>query len=303
MQPSNIQVDKSMNMKKSLILVFMFLLPFIGVEASEQKSYEIPRTQVIPIKNTETGGQYELYIKLPEGYLENNDREYPVIYFTDAVWHIEILSAATESLMKDVILVGISWQKDIKEDLKKEVGAHVSRFRDYSIRKSNNPEQQAKYQLGQASSHLDFIRNDVIKTIENSYRTDPGSRTYFGYSLSGLFGTYILLAQPDTFKNYILGSPSLWRDIPYLSELGSNAAIKNAALKRKGLNANVFLSYGTLEKKLGVHIEEFITLLKTRNDKSLSLKHVVIEGSHQTAFPMTGVRSVTWLSNLQKVVD
>lgn len=280
-------------MNKRLILLFLFLLPFLSVKASERKSFEIPRTEVIPIQNSQSGGQYELYVKLPEGYSEKKATKYPVIYFTDAVWHIEILSAATEFLMEDVILVGISWQKDIKADLKKEVGAHASRFRDYSVNKSSNPERQAKYQFGQASHHLDFIRNDVIKTVENNYRIDSDRRTYFGYSAGGLFGAYILMAQPDTFKNYILGSPSLHKAIPYLSELGSNTA-----LKRKGLNANVFISYGTLEQKLGKHIKEFTTLLKARNDESLSLTNVVIEGSHQTAFPMTGVRSVTWLSSL-----
>ena len=282
-------------MKKHLTLIFLFLLPFISVEASEQKLFEIPRTQVIPIQDAGSGGQYELYIKLPEGYLENNDKEYPVIYFTDAMWHIEILSASTAFLMEEVILAGISWQKDINEDLKKEVGAHVSRFRDYSTSKSSNPERQAKYQFGQAGNHLNFIRKDVIKYVENNYRTDPGSRTYFGYSLGGEFGAYILLTQPDTFKNYILGSPSLKGDISYLSELESNAELKG-----KGLNTNVFISYGALEEELGEYAEKFITMLKNRNDKSLSLKHVVIEGSHQTAFPMTGVRGVTWLSNLQR---
>ena len=273
----------------------MLLLPFTSVEASEQKLYEIAGTQVVPIQDTEFDRQYELYIKLPEGYskAENKNVKYPVLYFTDAVWHIDILSASTAFLMEDVILVGISWQKDISKNLKEEEGAHVSRYRDYSLRKSSKPEVQAKYQYGQASKHLTFIRNNVIKTIEKNYRTAPDKRTYFGYSAGGLFGAYILMTQPDTFKNYIIGSPSLWRDIPTLAEIDANSAAQ-----RKGLNANVFISYGTLEKKLGKHVEEFITLLKNKDDKSLSLKHIVIEGSHGTAFPLTGVRSVTWLSTI-----
>lgn len=282
-----------MDMKKILVLVCLPLLPFLTVEANETSDFTFSRIQVLPIKDTQADRQYELYIKLPEGYSKNKDNIYPVIYFTDAVWQIELLSGSTEFLMEDAILVGISWQKDINEALMKEKGEHVSRYRDYSISKSSNPETQAKYQLGQASNHLTFIRNDVIKTIEKNYRTDPDNRTYFGYSAGGKFGAYILMAQPDTFKNYILGSPSLWRDIPHLSKLGSTAA-----LKRKGLNANVFISYGTLEVKLGEHIKEFTAMLKARNDESLSLKHVVIEGSHQTAFPLTGVHSVTWLSAL-----
>jgi len=287
--------NKLLTMRRSLMLVSLLLLPLINAQAVEQKSLELPEIKVIPIQDTQADRQYELYIKLPEAYEKDSDKRYPVIYFTDAMWHVEILSAATTFLMEDAILVGISWQKDINKVRKKEEGEHVSRYRDYSIIPSSNPENQAKYQRGQASNHLNFIRNDVIKTIEKNYRTDPNRRTYFGYSMGGKFGAYILMTQPDTFKNYILGSPSVRREIPYFAEQNASAA-----LKHKGLNANVFISYGSLEEKLGMHADKFITMLKARNDKSLSLKNVVIEGSHQTAFPLTGVHSVTWLANLQK---
>ena len=183
---------------------------------------ELPKTEVIPIKETKTNRQYELYVELPEGYSENDSIQYPVIYYTDAIWHVEILSGAAEYIVEEAILVGISWQKDIDEEFKKAGRFHVSRFRDYSVRKSSNEEHQAKYQFGQAANHLDFIRNDVIKYVETHYRTDPDNRTYFGYSLGGLFGAYTLLAQPDTFKNYILGSPALEGDIPMLSKLTSH---------------------------------------------------------------------------------
>ena len=116
---------------------------------------------------------------------------------------------------------------------------------------------------------------------------------YFGYSLGGVFGAYTLLAQPDTFKNYILGSPALNGDIPYLTELATNTEIK-----RNGLNANVFIAYGSLEERLATYADKFISLLKERDDKSLSLTHVVVEGNHSQAFPITGIRSVTWLSAL-----
>jgi predicted alpha/beta superfamily hydrolase len=198
--------------------------------------------------------------------------------------------------MENVILVGISWQKDINKELKNEIGEHVSRHRDYSIRKSSNPERQAKYQFGQASNHLTFIRNDVIKTIEKKYRTDPENRTYFGFSSGGVFGVYVLMAHPRTFKNYILGSPSLWRDIPLLFSL------ENPALKNKTSRINLFISYGESEKELSLHIEEFVTKLKSKNYEGLSsVKHVEIKSSgHSDSFPMLGVRSVKWLSNLIK---
>jgi len=250
---------------------------------------ELPKIKVVPIKDTKHNRQYELYIKLPEGYSENVYVNYPVLYFTDALWHIEILSGSADFLMKNAILVGISWEKDLKGELA-TIGAHASRFRDFSIQPLSNPEAQSRYQFGQAGNHLDFIRNDVIKYVENNYRTVPGNRSYFGYSAGGKFGAYTLLTQPSTFKNYILGSPSLssGRDVPVLSKLVANEA----------LNANVFISYGDLEKETSPHTDEIIAMLKNKNDERFLLKHEVIEGTHETAFPMTAVRSMKWLSQL-----
>jgi len=249
---------------------------------------ELSKIQVVPIKDTKNDRQYELYIKLPEGYAENVYVNYPVIYFTDALWHIEIVSGSADFLAKDAILVGISWEKDVKGALA-TLGAHASRFRDFSIQPLANPEAQKRYQFGQASNHLDFIRTDVITYVENKYRTVPDNRSYFGYSAGAKFGAYTLLTQPNTFKNYILGSPSFssgGRDVPVLSKLVANEA----------LNTNVFISYGDLEKETSPHTDEMIALLKNKNDKSLLLKHEVIEGNHETAFPMTAVRSMQWLS-------
>lgn len=282
-----------MNIEKVLVLICLSLLPFLSVATSEAKEFTLKRIEVVPIKDTQADRQYELYVKLPQGYadVENKDKSYPVIYFTDADVHLELLSG-TEFIMGEVILVGISNQKNID----KYIGKRDSRARDYSVSKSSNPERQAKYQFGQANNHLTFIRNDVIKHIESHYRTDPSNRTYFGFSLGGLFGAYALMSQPDTFKNYILGSPSLWRDIPLLFSR------ENAALRSKAQKINVFITYGELEKELAVHVEEFITQLKAKKYDGLSsIKQLVIESSgHSDSFPMVGVRSVKWLSNLTK---
>ncbi len=262
-----------------------------GNEQGVQRSnLELPQIQVVPIKDTQTGRQYELYVKLPGEYSENEDKKYPVIYYTDAMWHVELLSGSAEYIMEEALLVGISWQKDFNKDLLEEVGAHVSRYRDYTVSPSSNPENQAKYQLGQASHHLDFIHNNVIRFVEDNYLTDPKNRTYFGYSAGGLFGAYILSSRPETFKNYLIGSPSLRGDISYLAEL----------IADKDLNVNVFISNGTEELELSEHVKEFVTILKNKNDRTLSLTYEEITGDHQTAFPRISVRSIEWLAELNK---
>mgnify|MGYP000194575761 CR=1 FL=1 len=251
---------------------------------------ELPRIQVYPIEDTNNDRQYELFIKVPAAYHDSPHLRYPVIYYTDAVWHVEMVSGITEYMMENVILVGISWQKDNAENQTEGREEFFSRFRDYSFQENEDPERQAKYQFGQADKHLNFIRKDVFHFVESHFRVDPDNRTYFGYSLGGLFGAYILMAQPDAFKNYILGSPSLWRGVSYLSELKPD----------EGLDANVFISNGTEEEALGKHVDEFVSMLKNRGDERLSLIRELIEGTHQTASPLTVVRGVRWLVELNK---
>jgi len=296
-----------MNLIKLVLFITMFTTAAFAqgngvkefVSNGKGSSLVSPQIQVIPIKDTQKERNYELYIELPEDYAENTTKTYPVLYYTDAKWHLEILSSCQEFILEDVILVGISYQLDINEDLKNEIGAHVSRFRDYSISKHSNPEIQEKYQLGQANNHLDFIRNDVITYVDNTYRTDSNSRTYFGYSLSGEFGAYILMTQPDTFNNYIIGSPTVRGEVDYLTELNTKFGPYEPSNRNSSLNANVFIAYGSLEDDTVTEpMEAFVTLLNDRRDTGLSVYKEVIDGNHSTAFPMTAVRSAAWLSSL-----
>jgi predicted alpha/beta superfamily hydrolase/CubicO group peptidase (beta-lactamase class C family) len=255
-------------------------------------AFQLPKVRVIPIKDSSFGGQYELYVKLPNDYF-TSDKHYPVIYFTDAVFEIEMLSSTTEFMLEDVILVGISWQKDMEEKSLRELGEFASRFRDYTVREDENPEIQEKYQPGKASRHLKFFRNDVIPYVEEHFRTDEENRAYFGFSLGAKFGIYTLLKEPSTFKHYLLGSPGIRGQTPYFSEL-----ISKIPSGQYGLNANVFLSYGSLETDLGKENDKLIKMLNERSDESLSLTFKVIDGDHSTVFPETNRQAVEWLSKL-----
>ena len=67
-----------------------------------------------------------------------------------------MLSAATEYSLKDIILVGISWQLDQSQDPE-----YMSRYR-YTTFPSANVSHQKKYQFSHAAEHLGFIRSDVF---------------------------------------------------------------------------------------------------------------------------------------------
>ena len=62
------------------------------------------------------------------------------------------------------------------------------------------------------------------------------------------------------------------------------------------LNANVFISYGSLETELGPQIDKFINALNGKKDSSLQLTHQVLKGDHKTVFPYTALAGVEWLA-------
>src|SRR5690606_7369854 len=136
-----------------------------------------------------------------------------VVYMTDSPYTFPIATGAARypvnfKRMENIMFVGISWQTGATPAL--------SRQRDYTPTASSPG---FKDLSGEASKHFDFIRNDGSPYIENHYSTDAANRTDVGNSFGGLFGRYIFLNQPTTFKNYIIGSPSIWWDHKYILDV------------------------------------------------------------------------------------
>ncbi|MEM6747276.1 MAG: alpha/beta hydrolase-fold protein [Pseudomonadota bacterium] len=259
--------------------------------ALAQEPFASPRSAVIPITDSAQGGAYELYIRLPEDYGEDPDARHPVIYATDGLWHFETLAGTMEFMMESAIFVGISWQTDLGADR-----PHVSRFRDYTVLPATDPEVQARYNVGQAANHLRFIRDDVIPYVEDNYQADPEERTYFGFSLGGLFGAYVLIAEPETFRHFILGSPSSGeRSVAYLSELE-----EEGAPERGDLDVHVYLTVGGLEEDRFEGVNALADLFGRWEGQGLSLTGpLVIENSgHSDSFPPTAVGGIKWLTDM-----
>ena len=70
-----------------------------------------------------------------------------------------------------------------------------------------------------------------------------GERGYWGDSLGGLFGLYVLFNYPELFNRYIIGSPSTWWD----DELVVKQAVAFAESGRP-LNARAYIAAGSLEE-------------------------------------------------------
>lgn len=272
-----------MTLKEFSVAVILFL--GLACATANAKPLELPAIQVVDIEDSSTGREYELYIKLPEDYDPKGEKIHPVIYIADALWHIEIISGSIEYLVKDAILVGVSWEKGIP--------IQQSRMRDYTPNKYTGKNYQ--HPTGQAQVHLGFLKRDVFKYVESEFKADPAQRSYFGYSVSGTFGAYILLTQPDTFKNYMLGSPATLFGKQFAHEYPPIAEATPDSI-----DANVFVSVGSDEKPQYIeHAISLASFLKTNKADEAEVELTVIESAdHGSAFPISALQALYWLADI-----
>lgn len=259
---------------------------------AETRPFVIPRSETVLLQDPSTKRQYEIHIKLPANY--NPSKSYPAVYMTDSMYTFQIMSGATRypinsGKIDNLMLVGISWESGHDGDL--------SRQRDFTPSVAPG----WKDPTGEADKHFAFIKNVVIKYVEDSYSTDSAKRTYVGNSLGGLFGAYILLSEPNIFANYIIGSPSFWYDDQMIFPLEDQYAKEHSDLK-----ANVFIAIGALERPrmektspksdMVEHATRFYDKLNARRYPHLCTKlYVIEEANHQTAFPTTAIQGIHWL--------
>ncbi|MEH6463433.1 MAG: alpha/beta hydrolase-fold protein [Shewanella psychromarinicola] len=253
----------------------------------------IPRTRQFVLNDGDR--HYQVMIKLPKDYRNNRTHHYPVVYMTDSMYSLQVVSGATRfpmnsNMMQQAILVAIGYQRPSK--------GSASRIRDYT------PSHDASWKLptGEAKRHVAFISQVVMPFIEKNYRVDTQQNTFVGNSLGGLLGAHILLEQPTLFAYYVLGSPSLWFDNKQLLQQFAQRFSQTPAI-----SAEVFIGIGELEKPPYTHdghqmvadAEAFYQILQSHPSAqtgTLQLKLLVIpEADHSMAFPTTAIHGLTWL--------
>lgn len=265
----------------------------VVIEVSAADEVFLPRTLVKTLQDPLTKRSYEIHLQLPISY--SPDKKYPVVYMTDSPYTFPITVGAARypanfNRLENILYVGISWQTDVSPEF--------SRQRDYTPTKVIKG---YKDPTGGAENHVRFIRDAVIAYVEQEFSVDSDNRTYVGNSYGGLLGSYILLTQPDTFKNYILGSPSLWWDDQFIFKLNT----QTKAFTRDVV-ANVFISVGENENPNSVNTKydltgdarHFYKLLNDKHFPKLNVKLQVIQSAnHSTAFPTTAIQGLWWLFN------
>ena len=81
------------------------------------------------------------------------------------------------------------------------------RTRDFSPVVDQTSARAGSDEMGGASQFLAFFRDRLKPWVRDTYRVDTDDAALFGFSLGGLFATYVLFNEPAMFRRYGIGSP------------------------------------------------------------------------------------------------
>jgi len=260
--------------------------------------YEIENTQVARIHSSRLKRTYPIFIKLPRSYARRPEARYPVLFLHDAPYAFPLVCSLTRQMggggrIGEMLIVGIGYSDG--DD------GGVSRTRDYTP--THSPDEpighskQARQASGGAAAYLQFMREELFPYLTQNYRVDLSQATYAGHSFGALFGAYVTLTAPGTFRNYILSDASLWYDDEAIFKLadatapaqsgaapGQAPAVLIVAAKPDAPNRSGF-PYRMVENAL-----RFESVLKKRQ---LNVDALVFPGEiHETLFPIAVSRGL-----------
>jgi predicted alpha/beta superfamily hydrolase len=251
--------------------------------AQQPAPVTVPNSEHRVIQSKVAGHPYDVYVHLPAGYATATQK-YPVLYVVDGdndfaptLEYLGLLMA--EYHIPEPIVVAIGDGGAIGSPGNK-------RNRDFTPTAT-----AAMPESGGAPAFLGFIEQELLPLIETTYRADPAQRTYYGYSMGGLFGTYILFQKPTLFRNILLGSPALGYNN---SQIFSIEQAYHAA--HRELPVHVFLEVGALETAGQKEpYQRLVQLLQTRKYTGLDLHTVVIDrATHLTGKPDAMLKALGW---------
>jgi predicted alpha/beta superfamily hydrolase len=278
----------------------LFCLAVFAPTASAQ--LQIKPVDVHRLISREVGDSFDIRVMLPP-MLPGEQTRFPVVYLTDSHGGFIVSEDAMRLMMlMDVprfIAVGIG--NGGARDMYQALEIRTRDLTPVAVPSWTGLGIPVEGQLkpavpsGGAGKFLAFIRNELIPFVDARYPTDPKDRGYFGDSLGGLFGCYVLFTAPDTFNRYIIGSPSLW-----WADESTFRLVESYGKAHHDLAAKVFLGVGGLEELPAGASSRMVTntlrlarILQARGYPSLRLTtHVFPDETHTTVASMNFIRGL-----------
>lgn len=188
-------------MRKFLVLLFLFVLPFLSFGFSFKTNGNF-----VLINNFESkylGNKRTIRVFLPKDYFSSTNY-YPVMYVHDGQnlfydpankmkWDLDKNIEKLEGIIKEIIVVGIDH-------------AGVDRIKEYT------PFPYGGYGGGKGKDYAKFLVEELKPFIETNFRVKTNKEEVgtFGSSLGGLISLYLGIWYPEVFGIVGCISPSFW---------------------------------------------------------------------------------------------
>ncbi len=242
--------------------IFMPMLALLLFVSCQEEVSAPQHVAQFAITSAVNGATYDIKVALPGDHQVSN-RQYAAIYVLDGEENFNLVASECEKLSSyyhsdNVLVVSISYGR--------------SRDLDYTPTRTSSS-------MGGAPEFMQFIREELVPRMEQSYRADTARtcRVILGHSFGGLFGAYAFAADNQLFGNYLLLSPSLWFDneVTLRMELAQRAKLKDQPQL-------VFMGLGKMENlgKMQAPFEAFYQALVNNYSKSRLEKNLEEDLGH-----------------------
>lgn len=169
-----------------------------------------------------------IYIYLPPGYEEDEEKTYPVLYMQDG-----------QNIFSDYGEGSMNWRLDeTAEELIEEgkieeliiVGISNSAWRDDEYTPTVDENEGTG---GYADIYLQFLIDEVKSHIDSNYRVRPfrEDTCVGGSSLGGLLSLYAAISHPEIFGKIAAISPSIWWDNRVILDMAEEWDVEPADMK------------------------------------------------------------------------
>ncbi|EDY83721.1 Putative esterase superfamily [Verrucomicrobiia bacterium DG1235] len=254
-------------------MFILILFPFIAFSQEATREFEYT------IEYPGLHHPLTVKVKVPADY-DSSDQGYGVLYYTDSAISYGFVNDLVETLsweqLPKLITVGI----DVTPEARSKGRNFILTPTAWEVMESYLDVTSGE--MGGAPIFLECIKQKIVPMIEEEFRTVPGERTLMGHSFGGLFGLFALFEEPSYFKNYVVGSPSLFWDEKLMLKLENEYSKNN-----DNLGVNLFMAVGTAEDAefvdMDADLQEFVEHLQSRNYQGLNLGTKVWDGQQHMA--------------------
>lgn len=220
----------------------------LAKEAEAASPVPVPHTEEHAMRS-KAGQDYRIFVYMPVGDAPASG--WPVVYVLDGNAWFEPLANAIRlqgrmpqfTGIMQAVIVGVAYPGDTPFNARRRFYDFVP---DVPLREEVPPGVEPP-KMGGATQFLGFLREEVEPWIERRVKIDERRRTLFGHSLGCSFALHVLFTQPQAFRDYVCGSPSLGFNGGYVLDSAERFI---AAQKEREIDAHLLLYAAEYDEKM-----------------------------------------------------